>query len=404
MMTANRISIEAQTHTPVGKQRIELVERKGKGHPDSICDAVAEAVSLALCREYEAAFGRIQHHNTDKALLVAGRTEPRLGGGQVIEPMRLVLGDRAVHEYHGKRIAIGAIAEACAKGWLREHLRFVDPERHLVVQNELKEGSPELTDNFEREVIGANDTSAAVGYAPLTETERLVLEAEQWLNSPAFQQPFPEAGEDVKVMGVRRDRSLMLTVAIAVVDRLVANAQSYFRRKEEMRQALTAYLQTRLSDLDEATVQLNMLDDPARGESGMYLTVLGTSAEGGDCGQVGRGNRVNGVMPLNRPISSEAAAGKNPVSHVGKIYTLLTHHIAGQVVERVPGVAEVYVWLCSQIGQPINAPWIAAAQLSLEVGVGLAEVQPAVEQIINEELAQIHEFSRRLARGEISVW
>jgi S-adenosylmethionine synthetase len=136
----------------------------------------------------------------------------------------------------------------------------------------------------------------------------------------------------------------------------------------------------------------------------MYLTVLGTSAEGGDCGQVGRGNRVNGVMPLNRPISSEAAAGKNPVSHVGKIYTLLPHHIAGQVVERVPGLLEVYVWLCSQIGQPINAPLVAAAQVVLQHGVGLAEVRPSVEAIIEQELANVHGFGERLARGEFLVW
>lgn len=400
----NTLCVEALTQTPVEGQRIELVERKGKGHPDSICDAVAEAVSLALCRTYQATFGRILHHNADKAMLVAGRTLPWLGGGEVVEPMRLVLGDRAVREYHGNRIEVGAIAEASAKGWLRENLRFVDPERHLVFQNELKEGSPELTDLFERTIIGANDTSAAVGYAPLTETERLVLAAEQWLNSPDFQERFPEAGEDVKVMGVRRDRKLTLTVALAFVDRFVPDARSYFRRKEEMQVALTAYLTGQLNVLDRIAVQLNMLDDPARGDGGMYLTVLGTSAEGGDCGQVGRGNRVNGVMPLNRPISSEAAAGKNPVSHVGKIYTLLTHHIAGQIVQRVQGVAEVYVWLCSQIGKPINDPLIAAAQVILREGVGLPDVQPAVEAIIDQELANIHQFSERLARGELPVW
>lgn len=400
----NTLCVEALTQTPVEGQRIELVERKGKGHPDSICDAVAEAVSLALCREYLTAFGRILHHNTDKAMLVAGQTLPRLGGGEVVEPMRLVLGDRAVREYHGKRIEVEAIAEASAKGWVRENLRFVAPDRHLVFQNELQEGSPELVDIFEREVIGANDTSAAVGYAPLSETERLVLAAEQWLNSPDFQRRFPEAGEDVKVMGVRRDRDLVLTVALAFVDRFVPDARSYFSRKEEMRLALTQYLTGRLHVLDRVAVQLNTLDDLARGEGGMYLTVLGTSAEGGDCGQVGRGNRVNGVMPLNRPISSEAAAGKNPVSHVGKIYTLLTHHIARQVSERVQGVAEVYVWLCSQIGKPINAPLIAAAQVILHEGVGLPDVQPAIEAVIEQELAGVHEFGERLARGELPVW
>jgi S-adenosylmethionine synthetase len=403
-MVVNHLVVEEIRQIPVDQQRIELVERKGKGHPDSICDAVAEEVSLALCREYLATFGRILHHNADKAMLVAGRTEPRLGGGNVLEPMRLVLGDRAVSVHDGKRIEIGEIAEASAKNWLRQNLRFMDPDKHLVFQNELKEGSPELTDIFERDVIGANDTSAAVGYAPLTETERLVLEAERWLNSPDFKGRFPEAGEDVKVMGVRRDRDLFLTIAAAFVDRFVPDAGSYFSRKEEMRQALTEHLTGKVRKLNRVSVELNTLDDPARGEGGMYLTVLGTSAEGGDCGQVGRGNRVNGVIPLNRPISNEAAAGKNPVSHVGKIYSLLTHHIANEVVQRVEGVAEVYVWLCSQIGRPINAPWIAASQVILQEGVRLPDLQPAVEAIIEEELAEIHEFRMRLTRGELPVW
>jgi S-adenosylmethionine synthetase len=396
--------LEELNRRPLEQQRIELVERKGKGHPDSICDAVAEAVSLALCQEYQAEFGRILHHNTDKAMLVAGRTRPRLGGGQVVEPMRLVLGDRAASEYHGKRIEIGAIAEASAKGWLKKNLRFVDTARHVVIQNELKEGSPELTDIFERKVIGANDTSAAVGYAPLTETERLVLAAERWLNSPDFQPRFPEAGEDVKVMGVRRNRELTLTVALAFVDRFVPDAGSYFRRKEEIHQALTDHLTNQLRKVDRVSIQLNTLDDPARGDGGMYLTVLGTSAEGGDCGQVGRGNRVNGLMPLNRPISSEAAAGKNPVSHVGKIYTLLTHQIAGQIVQQVPGIAEAYVWLCSQIGQPIHTPLVAAAQVIMKEGVGLCDVQSAIETVTEQELGGIHRFVDRLIRGELPVW
>jgi S-adenosylmethionine synthetase len=383
---------------------VELVERKGVGHPDSICDAIMEQVSVALCGEYLDTFGRVLHHNIDKALLVAGRTGPRLGGGTVLEPMRLVFGDRATAEYHGQRIDVGAIATESAKTWLQEHLRFVDPEEHIVFQNELKEGSPELTDIFEREVIGANDTSAAVGYAPLTETERIVLAAERFLNAPAFKQDFPEAGEDIKVMGFRRDRELGLTIALAFVDRFVPDAKAYFARKQEIQTTLETYLQDDLQTLDRLTIDINTLDEPARGEAGMYLTVLGTSAESGDCGQVGRGNKVNGVIALNRPMGTEAAAGKNPVSHVGKIYSLLTHRMAGEIYTRVAGIHEVYVWLCSQIGQPIDQPLIASAQLVLQPGVVLADVQPAVETIIERELAKIEDFTMRLARGELPVW
>jgi S-adenosylmethionine synthetase len=396
--------IEELKQTPVAQQRVELVERKGTGHPDSICDAVMEQASLALCREYLNSFGRILHHNVDKGLLVAGRTAPRPGGGAVLEPMRLVFGDRATAEYRGKRIDVAAIAQASATEWLRKNLRFVEPEQHIVFQNELKEGSPELTDLFEREVIGANDTSAAVGYAPLTETERLVFAAERFLNSPECKKTFPEAGEDVKVMGYRRDRELELTVALAFVDRFVPDAKSYFTRKQQIQEALEEYLTRELQTIDRVTVRINTLDDATRGEAGMYLTVLGTSAEGGDCGQVGRGNKVNGVIALNRPMSMEAAAGKNPVSHVGKIYTLLTHRIAAEIYASVPGLREVYVWLCSQIGAPIDEPLVASAQLILHRGVALDEIAPTVEDIVARELAQVNVFTARLARGELPVW
>jgi len=400
----HEVLVEELQRTPVEDQRVELVERKGTGHPDSICDAIAEEVSLALCREYLAGAGRILHHNVDKGLLVAGRTEPRLGGGKVLEPMRFVLGDRATAEYKGRRFRVSEIAEASARDWMRRNLRHVDPDRHLVFQSELKEGSPELTDLFERETIGANDTSAAVGYAPLTETESLVLAAERCLNSAEFKQRFPEAGEDVKVMGFRRDRDLQLTVAVAFVDQFVRDARTYFDRKEEMRLALEGFLAQQRRALDRIGVSLNTLDDPGRGAGGMYLTVLGTSAEGGDCGEVGRGNRVNGLISISRPMSAEAAAGKNPVSHVGKIYSVLSHQLAAQVYAGVPGLREVYVLLCSQIGQPVDEPMVAAVQVALRPGAALSEVRPGAEAVIREGLAGIPVLGLQLARGERAVW
>lgn len=397
------ILLEELNQAPVEEQHVEVVERKGTGHPDSICDAIMEASSVALCREYLDVFGRILHHNLDKGLLVAGRAEPRPGGGSVLEPMRLVFGDRATAEYGGKHIDVGAIVQASAKEWLRHNLRFVDPDRHLVFQNELKEGSPELTDIFERGTIGANDTSAAVGFAPPTETERLVLATERYLNSPEFKQTFPEAGEDVKVMGCRRERELTLTIALAFVDRFVPDAWTYQARKREIQQALEKFLARRRQTLDKIAVSLNALDDPERGEGGMYLTVLGTSAEGGDCGQVGRGNKVNGLITLNRPMSAEAVAGKNPVSHVGKIYSVLTHRLAGRIYSTVSGLEEVYVRMCSQIGSPLDQPQIVSTQLVMQRGIPMEEVKPAVEAILERELAGIGDFTARLARGEFAV-
>ena len=396
------ILVEALPGVPVSEHQVELVERKGVGHPDSICDAIMEQVSVELSKAYLEKVGTILHHNIDKAFLVAGEAEVRFGGGRVVHPMRLIFGDRATYRVDDIEIPIPELAVRTAKRWIRENLRFVDPDRHVEYDIQIKPGSPELVDIFQREEVGANDTSAAVGYWPLTETERVVLETEKYINSPAFKAEFPEAGEDVKVMGVRTGQELHLTVAVAFVDRFVDSEATYFRRKEQMRQAVLEYVRSRCS-LPSVHLYLNHADVPGRGLGGVYLSVTGTSADSGDSGQVGRGNKVNGVIALNRPVGTEAAAGKNPVSHVGKIYTVLTHRIAQRVYEEVRGVRECYIWLCSQIGEPIDRPKVAAAQVILDRGVRRSRALRQVREVLDRELHDVRSLIRDLAAGKYAV-
>ncbi|MHC4876401.1 MAG: methionine adenosyltransferase [Planctomycetota bacterium] len=397
------LTLQQLDHSPVAQRHAEHVERKGIGHPDTICDSVMEAVSQAMCAEYLQRAGRVLHHNVDKALLVAGDSEPKPGGGKMIEPIKLIFGGRAVTEFDGQPIAAGEIAEAAAVKWLQTHLRYVDPAQHVVFQSELRRGSPELRDIFDRAAMTANDTSVGVGFAPLTETERLVLAAEQFLNSEAFHARHPECGEDVKVMAFRRDRRLGLTIALAMVDRFIADAKQYFAAKEAVREEVLAKLSPQLVDLDELSVDMNTLDDPARGDSGIYLTVLGTSADGADGGQVGRGNRVNGLISLHRPMSLEAAAGKNPVSHVGKIYNALARRVAEAVYRQVAPVQEASVWLCSQIGRPLSDPWSTSVELVLERSVALDDVSDAVRQAVEAELTRLPQLLQSLITAEPSV-
>ena len=398
------ISVNLFNQTPVQDQPIEICERKGLGHPDSICDSMMDRISVALSEEYLRRFGRIMHHNIDKGLLVAGEVETRLGGGKVLKPMLMVFGDRATFVSGGEKVPVEDIVKRTAKEWFRQNLHMVDPEKHVKYQIELKHGSDALTDIFNRQskYLGANDTSAAVGFAPMTTNERIVLETERFLNSVDFKKRHPETGEDIKIMGMRKNRHIDLTVAIAFVDRYVNNEQSYFKRKEEIKQEVLGFVHAN-AEIDSVDVNINTADVPGRGLPGMYLTVLGTSADGADCGQVGRGNRVNGIIPLNRPTCSEAAAGKNPTSHVGKIYNLLTYRIAGRIHAETSGVREVYVWLLSEIGRPINEPKIASVQLILDRGTTLNEVAGKVQDLVDAELSNIDKFSDDLAHGRMPV-
>jgi len=398
------IMINGLKQTPLEEQKLEIVERKGLGHPDSICDAIMDQISVRLSRAYLEKFGAIMHHNADKSLLVAGEIETRFGGGLVKEPMLLIFGDRATFEVEGASLPIKQMAIQTAKEWFKKCLRFVDPEKHVRYQVELKPGSAELTDIFQRKgmLLGANDTSAAVGYAPMTKTETIVLETERYVNSKDFKKRFPESGEDVKVMGLRRGANLNITIAMAFVDRFVESEKDYFRKKAEILEEIKSFVKEN-ADFENVTVDLNTLDVEGRGIGGVYLTVLGTSADGADSGQVGRGNRVNGVIPLNRPVCSEAAAGKNPVSHVGKIYNLLTHRIASCVYGQVDGIEEVYIWLLSQIGRPIDQPAIAAAQVVMKSGNSFEHVRKEIEEVMDNELKNIEKFCTDLAYGKIPI-
>jgi S-adenosylmethionine synthetase len=395
-------SVEFLAQKPVGEHEVEIVERKGVGHPDSICDAIMERVSIALCREYLQRFGVILHHNIDKAFLVAGLADPAFGGGRILEPMRLIFGDRATAVVNGEEVPVADIAVSTAKVWLTENLRFVDPNEHVTYDVQIKPGSPELVDIFSREVAGANDTSAAVGYAPLTQVEEIVRRTEQLMNSRTFKEDFPEAGEDIKIMGLRQGQELQLTAAVAFVDRFIESEAAYFKRKKELHDAVHEFVLQHTA-FDKVTLDINTLDAPGRGMGGVYLTVTGTSAESGDSGQIGRGNKVNGVIALNRPMGTEAAAGKNPVSHVGKIYTILTHQVAARIYEEVAGVREVYVWMLSQIGAPIDQPKIAAAQIIPARTARKATVRRQALEILDRELANIKFLTRELAEGRYPV-
>ncbi len=397
-----RVVVSSLSFDPVYEQSAEIVERKGIGHPDTICDSIAEELSVELSRLYLQEFGAVMHHNVDKALLVGGIANPYFGGGEVISPIEIYLVGRALNEKEGKPLPVDEIAIEVARRWIRENIRNLDPDRHIIVQPRIKPGSKDLVDLFMRfkqgeEIPLANDTSFGVGFAPLDDLERIVLETERFLNSPETKERFPEIGEDVKVMGVRTDSKVRITVACAFVSAYVPSLKYYIERKK----IITEEIENLALSLTDKKVEvfLNTADDIEKGS--VYITVTGTSAEQGDDGQVGRGNRVNGLITPYRPMSLEAAAGKNPVSHIGKIYNVTANLIAERVVKEVEEVKEAYCYIVSQIGKPINEPQVCDVKIrtSREIS-GIAEV---VRKIAQEELQEMPYTWKRFIRKEFSV-
>lgn len=396
------VVIEALQELPVARRRVELVERKGIGHPDTMCDSLVEAAAVALAGMYLAELGAIPHYNVDKAFLIAGQCRKDFGGGEVTQPIEFVVGDRATFEVDGRPLPVERTLHAAVEAWLVGHLPRLRPGCDLRVRNALAPGSSELRGIFgagAREIL-SNDTSGASGYAPLTVTEATVLAVERFVNGREFKTAFPDTGEDVKVFGIREDDRLRLTVAMPLVAAAIPSEAAYFRRKEE----ILAALATRFRDVPLALEWgLNTLDSPGRGSAGTYLTVTGTSAEDADSGQVGRGNRANGLIAFARPGGGEAAAGKNAVAHAGKVYSVLSHRLAELIHARAPErLQQVYVHLAARIGDPVDRPW-TGVQVILADGVALGEVEPLIAEVVEAEIARLPEFRAELVRGTYPV-
>ncbi len=388
---------------PVDAAEAEIVERKGLGHPDTICDALAESFSRALSRRYLEGCGLILHHNVDKVLLRGGAARAGFGGGEVIEPIDLYLAGRATAEVGGEALPIDEIALEVSRGWLRDNLHALDPERHVRIRSLVRPGSADLVELYSRQrETGqwlANDTSCGVGYAPQSRLERVVDAVERRLSRLAVREDRPAVGEDVKVMGVRRRDRIRLTIGCALIGRHVRHLDDYLALKAEIT-GIAAETARELVEC-QVEVEVNAADDPER--DSLFLTVLGTSAEAGDDGEAGRGNRVNGLITPYRPMTLESVAGKNPVTHVGKLYNVIAGLAARAIVEQVDEVDEAECLLVSRIGHPVSDPAIADVRIRGAAGSVSPSLRSRIAEILASELADLPRIQRELVDGTLQI-
>lgn len=389
---------------PFKSQTVEIVERKGLGHPDTICDALAEELSRNLCDFYLNNFGLVLHHNVDKALLWGGSSHTRFGGGEVTSPIELFLAGRATSEYKGVRVPIDDIVEQSCTNWLNSNFHALDPAQHIKLHSLIRPGSPDLVELYLRQeatgIALANDTSCGVGYAPLSETENMVLKIERELNSPGTRTSHPEAGEDIKVMAIRRGEEIDLTVSCAFIDRYITGVDDYVSKKSQLAAEVEKVAKT-VSNR-HIDIVVNAADNVAA--QSLYMTVTGTSAESGDDGEVGRGNRVNGLITPYRPMNMEAAAGKNPVTHVGKLYNIVAQQIAEALVEELEAVEEACCYLVSRIGSPVKQPRIIDVRVSLVDAGDIDAIRKPVDEIVSDRLDKIDQIMHLLISGAITVY
>lgn len=392
--------LETIDETPIEKQNVEIVERKGIGHPDSVADGLSENVSRALCRMYLERYDRILHHNTDETQIVGGQSAPKFGGGAILEPIYILLVGRATTEVNGERLPYRTTALKAAYDYIKKNFKHLDPDWDVTLDCMIGQGSVDLRGLYETKKRLSNDTSFGVSFAPLSETERLVLETERYINGP-LKKKLPEVGKDVKVMACREKGTINLTVAAAMISPLIKDRDHYIGVVDDLKQA-TSDFAAKMCCRD-VNVDVNTGDD--YNKDIFYLTVSGLSMENGDDGSVGRGNRANGLITPFRPMSMEASAGKNPVTHVGKIYNLLSYQIAQRIAEAGKGdIHEVRVRILAQIGKRIDMPQVASVQLIYADGVKPSKYAAEVRGIVDDHLENIDKITTQILKNELNVF
>jgi S-adenosylmethionine synthetase len=395
-VTERNIVVMEATGLCIEDLPVEIVERKGIGHPDSLCDGIAERISVEYCRWCQENLGSLLHHNFDKVQLVAGEVDVHFGGGHMIRPIRIQIAGRGTPTYQGRKVPLDSLAVEAARMYVRETMRNLDPDRHMVIDSFVGRGSGELVHVVDE--VTANDTSFGVSHWPRSGLERAVYETCNYINRQLIDE-FP-VGEDVKVMGAREDGNLILTIAVPFLARGVGDLAEYLEVKQAAQEAIQAFAEK--LDTRRVAAMVNTADDVEAGE--VYLTLTGTSAEMGDDGAVGRGNRVNGLIAPFRATSLEAACGKNPISHVGKVYNVLAMLAARDIVERLPTVDEATVYLLSQIGAPLDRPLVATAAVRPASGGLTPSITADVRALLDEHLAQVHAVRGRILAREISLF
>ena len=223
------IYVNGINQVPVPMRQIEIVERKGIGHPDSVADGVAETVSEALCAMYKKEVGHVLHHNTDQTEVVAGISAPKFGGGKIIKPVYILMDGRATTYIEKGKEKISLPVEPTALDGVRKYLKKMYPhlnvDTDVILDTKLGMGSDDLTGVYKASNYLSNDTSFGVGFAPFSITDTLTKETEQYINGD-MKKKIPAAGQDVKVMCSRVGKNITMTVCCAMVDKYIDDKEA----------------------------------------------------------------------------------------------------------------------------------------------------------------------------------
>lgn len=388
---------------------VEIVERKGVGHPDTLSDALAEHLSVTYSRYTLEQHGTILRHQFDKTAIMCGRTKVAFGDAQIVEPIRVLLNGRASARLGATEIPLRQLLVEATRDFFRVRFPMLDPVRDFRILFEVRHGLHSTTGGIYGEGADAdaaihyrfdprtladlpethraesNDTSLGCAWAPLTPLERLVLGIEKTLNAGETKRELPWLGSDIKIMAARTGTEVSLVVAAPILALVTKDAEEYFARVNELDNRIRG-LAAKLAPAYTLTHLVVNSGDDLQGRK-LYMNLTGSSIESGDEGMVGRGNRLGGVIAPFRPYTMEGIAGKNPRYHVGKVYSAAAYDIARRLHEELGLSTNVY--LINRMAKPLSQPWYAVVETT-SIGADRSAITAVAHGVLSDLEAITH--------------
>ncbi len=319
--------------------RIEAVERKGVGHPDSLADALANEVSVAFSRRCLDQFGVILHHNLDKLYIGGGNFLNDFGSYQRMQPISVRTNGRMSNMFGIKHIDVELIQRNAIWQYLSKVLPHLSPEDVAIAPNTTSfhrvpyRFAPKNKGDIPHTVsLKANDTSFCVSHWPPTIAESVTYRLERyfWKEEDGFAVPrFREVGQDIKVFVLRKEKHLEITLCVPTISRYTQSHGHYrdlIRHHESSLRSLAEQLVASFGIV--VSLHVNPQENP-------YMLGVGSCIECGEEGLVGRGNTIMGIISSHRTHTQESWAGKNPVYHTGRVLGYLTAKLARAISARL---------------------------------------------------------------------
>lgn len=402
----------------INNTQFEVVETKGKGHPDNICDTLAKKISSNYSHYCMEKYGVILRHMIDKLSILGGGSKVKFRFGEMINPIRVLINGRFTDRFENEVIDYMQIVSTTVKSYMKEIFPLLDVERFvLIIDNTHHNEGPGVVYNSDNTTknerqnffevkntsdllrhsngFRCNDTSTTVSYYPASNLEQVVLSIEQFLNSTNYNSAHKWVGSDIKVMGIRKNNDIEITSCVPLISKYVTNLKDYKLKLEGIKEDILNIVKQKFPN-SPIKIYLNTRDNYEKND--LYLTAIGSAIESGDEGAVGRGNRSRGVIPFCRNFSMEASCGKNPVYHTGKLFTAIGDTISKKIYEIYK--IENIVYCTSKMGDNIVEPWNVSIELHDEVSKKTIE---EIELLVEKEISDHKNITSKIIDGQIKL-